>query len=94
MSTTTIRLPEELKERVARAAERAGTTSHAFILDAIAARVDEDARRDDSHAAAERRYPEIVATGRTIPWREMRTCLDNRLSGDKPPRPRARKLAR
>ena len=36
MSTTTIRLPRELKERVARAAERAGTTPHGFILEAIA----------------------------------------------------------
>jgi predicted transcriptional regulator len=94
MSTTTIRLPENLKERVARAAERAGTTSHAFILDAIAERVDEDERRDDFHATAEGRYAEIVSTGRTILWSEMRTYLENRLSGEKPPRPRPRKLAR
>lgn len=36
MSTTTIRLPEELKVRIARAAEQAGTTAHHFILEAIA----------------------------------------------------------
>ena len=36
MSTTTIRLPDELKMRVADAAERAGMTPHGFILEAIA----------------------------------------------------------
>ena len=35
MPTTTIRLPKDFKDRVARAAERTGMTSHAFILDAI-----------------------------------------------------------
>lgn len=35
MSTTTISLPEELKERVAAPAKRAGTTAHDFILEAF-----------------------------------------------------------
>ena len=36
MPTTTIRLSDELKARVASAAERAGTSPHNFILEAIA----------------------------------------------------------
>jgi hypothetical protein len=36
MPTTTVRSPDDLKDRIARAAERAGMTSHAFILHAIA----------------------------------------------------------
>lgn len=36
MGTTTIRLPDALKARVAKAAEAAGTTAHNFILEAIA----------------------------------------------------------
>lgn len=94
MSTTTIRLPEDLKDRIAHAAERAGMTSHAFILDAIVDRVDEEERRNDIHDTAERRYAEIVASGMTIPWSEMRTYLENRLAGKKTSRPKARKLAR
>ena len=35
MSTTTIRIPEKLKTRVARAAKQAGTTAHGFMLEAI-----------------------------------------------------------
>ena len=37
MSTTTIRLEDDLKERIAQAAERTGRSAHAFIVDAIAA---------------------------------------------------------
>ncbi len=35
MSTTTIRIEDELKARVAAVAERAGKTAHACMLDAI-----------------------------------------------------------
>ncbi|MFA7097992.1 MAG: ribbon-helix-helix protein, CopG family [Gammaproteobacteria bacterium] len=94
MPTTTIRLPEELKNRVAHAAKRAGMTSHAFILDAIAQRVKQEEQRNDFLDTAERRYAEIVATGKTIPWEEMRTYLENRLAGKKTARPTPRKLAR
>lgn len=69
-------------------------TSHAFILDAIAERVDEDELRSNFHAAAEQRYAQIVASGKTIPWSAMRTYLEDRLSGKDPSRPLAKKLAR
>ena len=94
MSTTTIRLPEELKARVTAAAKRAGTTSHNFILEAIAEKADQEERRGEFHDTAERRYAEIVASGKTIPWTEMRRYLENRLAGKKARRPAARKLAR
>ncbi len=38
MPTTKIRLADELKARVATATERAGTSPHGFILEAIAAK--------------------------------------------------------
>ncbi len=94
LPTTTIRLPEDLKERLAQAAKRAGTTHHAFILEAIADRVDEQEHRNDFYDMAERRYTEIITSGKTIPWSEMRTYLEDRLAGRKETPPKARKLAR
>ena len=94
MSTTTIRLPQELKARVAAAAKKAGTTAHSFILEAIAEKADEEERRSDFHDVAEKRYSQIAATGKTIPWSEMRTYLEHRAGGRKPRRPLAKKLAR
>jgi predicted transcriptional regulator len=94
MSTTTIRLPDDLRERVAAAAERAGTTAHNFILSAIAEKAELAEREADFRAVAEQRYASIAATGRTIPWAEMRDHLDARLAGRAVAKPRARKLAR
>ncbi|MBU1426276.1 MAG: ribbon-helix-helix protein, CopG family [Gammaproteobacteria bacterium] len=94
MSTTTIRLPEDLKARVAAAAKRAGTTTHGFILDAIAEKAEQEDKRAAFDAEAEDRYAKIVATGKTIPWQEMRGYLEERLAGKEVKRPAARKLAR
>ena len=94
MSTTTIRLPEELKARIAAAAKRAGTTAHGFILEAIAEKAELEERRADFDRVAEERYARVVATGKTIPWSEMRGYLEDRLAGKPAKRPAARKLAR
>lgn len=94
MSTTTIRLPEDLKTRIAALAERAGMTSHAFILQAIAEKAEQEERRADFDEVAESRYARIVATGKTIPWQAMRGYLEDHLAGKAATRPVARKLAR
>ncbi len=94
MSTTTIRLPKDLKERIARAAERAGTTAHSFILEAIAEKAELEERRAEFEETADRRYADIVASGKTVPWNEMRRYLERRLTGKKVARPKPRALAR
>jgi predicted transcriptional regulator len=94
MSTTTIRLPKDLKTRVAAAAERAGTTAHGFILEAIAEKTDREAQSADFLDTAEKRYANIVASGKTIPWNKMRAYLEDRVAGKHATRPTARRLAR
>jgi predicted transcriptional regulator len=94
MSTTTIRLPDDLKTRIAAAAARAGTTSHNFILEAIAEKADQEERRSDFDDLAEQRYATIVSSGKTIPWDQMRRYLEDRLAGKKVSRPSSRKLVR
>lgn len=94
MTTTTIRLPEELKARVAVAAKRSGTTAHGFILEAIAEKAVLEESRAEFDALAEERYARIAASGKTIPWQEMRSYLEDRLAGKAAKSPVARKLAR
>ena len=91
MATTTIRLPDELKARIAAAAKRAGTSAHGFILDAIAEKTEQDERRADFDAVAEQRYADIVSSGKTIPWEEMRAYLEDRLAGKAVKRPAGRR---
>lgn len=92
MSTTTIRLPAELKDRVARAAERAGKTAHAFILDAIAEKTGQDEQRAQFYSEAEERFARLTASGETISWTDMRACLEDRMAGGKTSLPKPRKL--
>lgn len=94
MSTTTIRLPDELKTRVARVAERTGTTAHSFILEAIAEKADRQEQRSDFHDVADRRYADIVASGETIAWSKLRGYLEARMAGKPAPRPAKKKIAR
>ena len=93
MSTTTIRLPKDLRARVAAAAERAGTTAHSFIVEAIAEKADQAERQADFQDIAEKRYADLVASGKTIPWEKMRSFLEDRIAGKAVARPAARKLA-
>jgi predicted transcriptional regulator len=94
MPTTTIRLPKDLKARVAAAAERAGNTPHGFILEAIAEKTDQAERRADFHEIADKRYSDLLATGKTIPWEKMRGYLEARAAGKRATRPRAGKRSR
>ncbi len=94
MPTTTIRLPADLKARIAAAAERSGKTPHSFILEAITEKTDREERHLEFIDVAERRYAGIVAAGKTIPWSEMRRYLAARSAGKPAKRPLARKLAR
>ena len=94
MSTTTIRLSGALKSRVAQAAKRSNQTTHSFILEAIAEKAEQEERRSDFNDLADQRYAKILATGKTIPWAELKSYLEDRLAGRSPKPPRARKLAR
>ena len=81
MSTIIVRLPAALKARVARATKAAGTTSHNFILEAIAEKVDLAEQRTAFHALADERYATFLETGESIPWEQARTWLRQRLVG-------------
>lgn len=92
MSTTTIRIEDALKERVAAAAERAGKTTHAFILDAIAQTVEQVEADEQFHRIADARWSKVLATGKSVPWSEARAYLEARMRGERPRKPTARKL--
>jgi predicted transcriptional regulator len=88
MSTTTIRLGE-LKERVAAAAEQAGKSTHAYILDAIAERLARDQQRAEFVAAAMERRAKYRASGRTVSFDDMEAYAMASARGELPRKPRA-----
>ena len=66
MSTTTIRIEDDLKARVAAAAQQMGKSAHAFIVDALAERVEQVEQEAAFHALADERWANIRTTGKTV----------------------------
>ena len=94
MPTTTIRIEEDLKGRVTAAAERAGKSAHAFILDAIAQTVEQVELDEEFHRVADERWAKVLVTGKTVPWDDAKAYLEARARGERPRKPMARKLGR
>ena len=91
---TTIRINDDLKARVAAAAERAGKTAHGFVVDAISQAAEQSELEADFHQVAARRLAKILATGKGVPLDEARDYLLSRARGERPQRPKPRKLTR
>ncbi len=94
MSTTTIRIPDELKSRLAKLAEHQGVSTHGLILDAIAEKADALERRQSFHEEARQRHEQFLATGEGIPWEEMRDYLRRRVQGEDVVPPVARRIGK
>jgi predicted transcriptional regulator len=92
MPTTTIRLDDDLKERISAAADLAGKTAHAFIVDAIARTVDQVEAEEELHRIAEKRWAKLLVTGNSVPWDDAKKYLAARGRGERPVKPTARKL--
>lgn len=86
-----LRVPEDVKKRVARLAEAQDTTAHAFMLEAIRDKVEAEEARKAFHEDARLRLARMKRSGKGIPAAEVFAYLDARGQGKNPPRPKARK---
>ena len=90
MTTTTIRIEDTLKARLADAAARTGKTPHAFILDAIAQTVEQSEIDAAFHEIADERWTNFLVTGKSVAWDDSKAWLEARLRGEHPPKPTPR----
>ena len=90
MQTTTIRLDDALKERIAAAANHAGKSAHAFILDAISQTVEQVELDSEFNEIADERWKGILASGKTVSWEDAKAYLAAKSRGESPSRPVAR----
>ena len=91
MQTTTIRLDDTMKERIAAAADHAGKSAHAFILDAISQTVDQSEIDREFNAIADERWKGVLASGKTVSWDDAKAYLTAKSRGETQSRPEARK---
>jgi predicted transcriptional regulator len=94
MSTTTVRLPDDVKTRVAKLARQAGVSAHNYIVQAV----EQQMLRDEARAAfvreARARLDDMDRDGDGVPWDDARTWLLAHAAGRPAPRRGARKAAR
>ena len=90
MSTTSLKLPQELKKRAAAAAQARGITPHAFMVSAIeqAAALAEKRAAFISEAAAARNA--MLKTGKGYSAGEVHAYLRSRVGGKPAKRPKAK----
>jgi predicted transcriptional regulator len=88
-----LRVPPEVKRKVARLAEAQDTTSHAFMLEAIREKVEADEARAAFHAEGKRRLARMKKSGLGIPADEVFAYLEQRALGKPAARPKARRIA-
>jgi predicted transcriptional regulator len=90
MTTTTLRLPADLKQRLDKLAKSSGASIHSLMIDAIAQKADELELRAAFHAEADARLNELLTSGVGLDWHDMRTYLKARVDGKKPKAPKVR----
>lgn len=90
MSTTTIRLPEELKSRLDQLAKTDGKSTHAFMVDALARAADRLERQRAFDAEVQERWLRLQRTGEHYTVDDLRAYALARARGQdvKPPKPR------
>jgi uncharacterized protein (DUF1778 family) len=91
MSTTTIRLSEDLKARIALAAKRSGVSPHNFILQAVEEKAEKDEAIHSFKEEADQRFTRLLKEGKTIAWSDMRSYLEGKIKGIDLPKPKASK---
>lgn len=87
MSTTSLKLPDELKQRAVDAAQELGISPHAFMVDAIRQAAHAVEQRAAFVAQARDARAELLAEGQGYAADDVRAYLRNRLTDGATARP-------
>ena len=90
MATTSLKLPEDIKQLAVAAAKQQGVTPHAFMVEAIRAAATNAERRAQFVADALASRTEAVKSGKGYAAEEVHAYLQARVQGKPAPKPRAK----
>lgn len=90
MTTTSLKLPDDLKDRAAEAAKHRGISTHAFMLEAIREAVTAAEQRAEFVAAAQAARGEALRSGKGYAAGEVHEYLRAKAGGNPAPRPKAK----
>ena len=89
MSTTTLKIPDALKVRIADAAQQAGKSAHAFMVEALEAETRRAEMRRDFVSSALKAEQELVRHGEVYAMDAVHRYFSDRLAGKRPKRPQS-----
>jgi len=87
-TTTSLKLTDELKEKVGELAHGVGQTPHAYMVEAIAEKVARDEKRREFIEAAERSRAEFKRTGIAYAHEDVMRWFSDRVAGKKTRKPK------
>jgi len=87
-STTSVKLPPELKERVAELARKTGRTPHSLIVEAVERHTFYEERMQEFIAEALAAAEEIDATGKVYSLEDVSAYMEKLVRGEKAPWPK------
>jgi predicted transcriptional regulator len=90
MSTTSLKLPEDLKQRAITAAREQGVSPHAFMIQAIELAATAGERRASFVAEAQAAREQVLASGQGYDADEVHAYLKARVAGRKSTKPKAK----
>lgn len=90
MSTTSLKLSDELKQRAIAAAEQKGVSPHAFMVQAIEQAAAAAERRAGFVGEAQAAREQMLGSGIGYDVGEVHAYLKARIAGDKAARPKAK----
>ncbi len=91
-ATTTLKLPDDLKARIAKAAKQTGKTSHAFMVEALQLQTELAERRREFVQSALLAEQEVAQYGLVYDADEVFSHLRDRLAGRSSQAPKPVKL--
>ncbi len=94
MPTTSLKLTDALKEKIAAIAREVAQTPHAYMVEAITERVARDERRGEFVASAEKAEKDFHRTGVAYAHEDVWRYIRARAAGEKARRPKAIKVPR
>jgi len=92
MPTVSVKLPDETKSRLDRLAAAKGSSPHAFMVEAIEARVDAEEKHDAFVASALRSRERLKKTGKAYDGDEVIAYMRAKMRGEKAAKPRPKAL--
>ena len=90
--TTSLKLPDDLKDKVAKLAQRVEQTPHAYMVEAIASRVERDQKREAFIKDALESAAETKRTGIAYAHDDVWNYILRKARGQKPRKPKPIKL--